>query len=131
MAGLTSTGIGSGLDVNGLVEKLVAAERAPQQNQITRAQTSTVTTISALGTLKGALSGFLTALTPLSTLDTFSSRSATSSDPDVFTATSSSKAAAGSYDITVIDDVCAHQISSVGVLYGSTAALCSGPLTTN
>src|SRR4051812_6873301 len=131
MAGLTSTGIGSGLDVNGLVEKLVAAERAPQQNQITRAQTSTVTTISALGTLKGALSGFLTALTPLSTLDTFSSRSATSSDPDVFTATATSKAAAGSDDITVIYVASVLQISSAVVLVGSTAAVGTGTLTIN
>ncbi len=43
MAGLTSQGIGSGLDVAGLVAKLVAAEKAPRQSQITRAQTSTVT----------------------------------------------------------------------------------------
>jgi hypothetical protein len=37
MAGLTSQGIGSGLDVAGLVAKLVAAEKAPRQSQITRA----------------------------------------------------------------------------------------------
>lgn len=131
MAGLSSPGIGSGLDINGLVEKLVAAERAPAQNQITRQQTSTVTTISALGTLKGALSGFQAALDPLSKLDSFSSRSATSSDPDVFTATATSAAAAGSYDIEVVDVASAHQISSTGVVGGSSAHVGSGTLTIN
>ena len=58
MAGLTSQGFGSGLDIAGLVAKLVAAEKAPRQTQITRAQTSTVTEISALGLLKGAMADF-------------------------------------------------------------------------
>ena len=58
MAGLSSQGLGSGLDIASLVTKLVAAEKAPRQTQITRAQTATVTTISALGTLKGAMAAF-------------------------------------------------------------------------
>jgi len=56
MAGLSSPGLGSGLDINGLVTQLVAAEKAPAQAQITRSQTATVTSLSALGQLKGALS---------------------------------------------------------------------------
>ena len=36
MAVLSSPGVGSGLDINGLVEKLVSAERAPQLAQITQ-----------------------------------------------------------------------------------------------
>ena len=39
MAGLSSPGLGSGLDINSLVSQLVAAEKAPPQAQITRAQT--------------------------------------------------------------------------------------------
>jgi flagellar hook-associated protein 2 len=130
MAGLSSPGIGSGLDINGLVEKLVAAERAPRQAQITRAQTSAVTTISALGSLKGALGGFQGALGPLSTLSSFSARSATSSDPDIFTATATTSAAAGSYDIEVLDVASAHQISTVaGFTGGSSHVVGNGTLT--
>jgi flagellar hook-associated protein 2 len=129
MAGLSSPGIGSGLDINGLVEKLVAAERAPRQAQITRAQTSTVTTISALGQLKGALGAFQNSLSQLSTLDTFSSRSATSSDVEKFTATATSSAAPGSYDIEVVRLASAHQVSSQGFANGSSHIVGHGTLT--
>lgn len=120
---LSSPGIGSGLDINGLVEKLVAAEKAPRQAQITRAQTSAVTTISALGSLKGALGGFQGALGPLSSLNSFSSRSATSSETDVFTATATSAAAPGSYDVEVLDVASAHQISTTTGLAGGASTI--------
>ncbi len=129
MAVLSSPGVGSGLDINGLVEKLVAAERAPQQAQINRQQTTTVTTISALGSLKGALGAFQAALAPLSTLSSITARSAVSSKPDVFTASATSSAAPGSYDIEVLSVASAHQISSLGFLNGSAHVLGTGTLT--
>jgi flagellar hook-associated protein 2 len=129
MAVLSSPGVGSGLDINGLVQKLVSAEKAPQLAQITRAQTSTVTTISALGTLKGALGSFQNALSPLSTLSSITSRSAVSSDPDIFTASASSSAAPGSYDIEVLSVASAHQISSRAFVNGSAHVVGTGTLT--
>ena len=36
MAGITSTGLGSGIDVNKLVSQLVAAESAPATNRLNR-----------------------------------------------------------------------------------------------
>jgi flagellar hook-associated protein 2 len=112
MAGLTSQGIGSGLDVAGLVAKLVAAEKAPRQSQITRAQTTTVTTISALAALKGAMSDFNDSLATLKTEDVFSARSATSSVPDVFTVSATNAAVSGSYDVEVENLASAHQLTS-------------------
>ena len=129
MAVLSSPGVGSGLDINGLVEKLVAAERAPQQAQINRQQTSTVTTISALGTLKGALGSFQNSLTPLSTLSSITSRSAVSSDPDTFTASATSSASPGSYDIEVLSVASAHQLSTLGFLNGGAHVVGTGTLT--
>ncbi len=129
MAGLSSAGVGSGLDINGLVTQLVAAEKAPLQAHITRQQTSTVTTISALGSLKGSLGAFNAALTPLKTLDSFSARSATSSEPDVFTASATTEAAAGSYDIEVVQVASAHQVSSSGFENGSSHEVGHGTLT--
>jgi flagellar hook-associated protein 2 len=129
MAGLSSAGLGSGLDINSLVSQLVTAEKATKQSQITRAQTGTVTTISALATLKGAMSTFNTALTPLKTVEVFASHSATSSDQEFFSASATNAAAPGSYDVQVEAIASAHQISSNAVVGGSNVAVGTGTLT--
>src|SRR5262245_40910074 len=112
MATIQSPGIGSGLDINSLVEKLVAAERAPQETQITRRESKVTLEISALGSLKGALSSFKSTLESLRTEDAFSPRAASSGDEDVFTATASSTAATGSYAVEVVALAKAHQLAS-------------------
>ena len=129
MAGLSSAGLGSGLDINSLVSQLVTAEKATKQSQITRAQTSTVTTISALASLKGAMSTFNTALTPLKTVEVFASHSATSSDQEFFSASATNAAAPGSYDVQIEAIASAHQISSSAVVGGSNVAVGTGTLT--
>jgi flagellar hook-associated protein 2 len=131
MAGLSSPGLGSGLDINSLVTQLVAAEKQAPQAQITRAQASTVTTISALGNLKGALGTFNTALANLKTVDAFSGRTATSSDPDIFKATASPTAAAGTYDVEVVQVASAHQIKSTAFASGASQVVGTGTLTIN
>jgi flagellar hook-associated protein 2 len=129
MAGLTSQGIGSGLDVAGLVAKLVAAEKAPQQGQITRAQTSTVTTITALASLKGALSSFNDSLTSLKTVDVFAGRAATSSKPELFTAAASNSAVSGTYDVQIGNLASAHQLTSDAFVDGAAQVVGTGTLT--
>jgi flagellar hook-associated protein 2 len=128
MAGLTSQGIGSGLDVAGLVAKLVAAEKAPRQAQITRAQTTTVTTISALANLKGAMSAFSDSLESLKTEDVFSARSATASAPDLFTASTTSDAVPGSYDVQIDHLASAQQLASTPFAGGATQVVGTGTL---
>jgi flagellar hook-associated protein 2 len=129
MAGLSSPGLGSGLDINGLVTQLVAAEKQAPQAQITRAQSSTVTTISALGQLKGALGTFNTALDSLKTLDAFTGRTSTSDDPTIFTAAATADAASGSYDIEVLQVASAHQIKSKEFATGAGQVVGTGTLT--
>ena len=129
MAGLSSPGLGSGLDINGLVSQLVAAEKAPRQAQITRAQTSTVTSLTALAQFKGALSSFNSALSPLKTVESFAARGATSGDNDVFTASATSTAAPGSYEIEVESLASAHQLSSNAFVDGAGQVVGTGTLT--
>ncbi len=129
MAGLTSQGIGSGLDVPGLVAKLVAAEKAPRQAQITRAQTNAVTTISALADLKGAMSAFNDSLATLKTTEVFAARSAASSDTQKFTAIAGTTAISGTYDVEIEHLATTHQISSNTFANGAAHVVGNGTLT--
>jgi flagellar hook-associated protein 2 len=129
VATIRSPGIGSGLDINSLVQQLVAAERAPYATQITRRETKATLQISALGTLKGALSTFKSALDPLKTEGAFNPRTTTSADTNVFTATATSSAAVGTYEIEVVSLAKSHQLASGPFADGSTAIVGTGTLT--
>jgi flagellar hook-associated protein 2 len=112
MPTIQATGIGSGLDVNSLVSQLVSAERTPYATQLTSRETKATVQISALSSLKGALSTFKSAVDSLTTETALAPRSTTSSDNDVFTATSTGDAATGSYDVHVIALAQAQQLAS-------------------
>ena len=102
MASITSAGIGSGIDINGLVTQLVTAERQPVAARFNQREAALQTRISALGSFKSALSQFQSALSGLKNADTFKSgASATSGNEKLFTATASAGAPAGSYSVTV------------------------------
>jgi flagellar hook-associated protein 2 len=128
MTGIQASGVGSGLDINSLVSQLVSAENASRSAPILRREAAATTKISALGTLKGALGAFKGALTPLRNLDVFSARKATSADTERFTASASSAAAAGSYDVEVINLASAHRLASAAYLDGADTAIGYGSL---
>jgi flagellar hook-associated protein 2 len=120
---------GSTLDVQSLVSQLVAAEAAPQQRILQARELKYNTTISALGALKGALSGFQNALEPLRAAGMYDARSASSADTDIFTATADATAAAGNYEIEVLDLASAHQLRSGPFLGGTSTIIGTGTLT--
>ena len=72
MASSTISGVGSGVDTQSIVKALVAAEKAPKQAQITKQQTTTTIQLSALGTVKGALDAYRTAIGKLKDASSFS-----------------------------------------------------------
>lgn len=129
MATLSSAGIGSGLDVKGIVEQLVAVERKPEANRILKEQTATTTKISGLASMKGALSAFQNTLSGLKTTEAFAVRSAVSGDEDILTATAKSSAAAASYDIEVVSLAKGQQIASTPFVGGPNAIVGTGTLT--
>ncbi|MEM9757749.1 MAG: flagellar filament capping protein FliD [Pseudomonadota bacterium] len=98
---VAATGIGSGLDIEGLVTQLVAAEGAPQENRIVRRETRLTSEISALGTLQGALASVQGSLADLSSISTFNQRSASVSGGDGVSASASTDAADGSFRVQV------------------------------
>jgi flagellar hook-associated protein 2 len=124
MAGIT--GIGSGIDIESIVKATVAAERAPKDAQLNRLDKTTTTKLTALGTLRGALSELQTALKSLNAPGLFDARKATSSDTARLTATASNTALAGTYSVEVMQLASASKIASGSVPGDSTATFASG-----
>lgn len=112
MATLTSPGIGSGLDVQGLVSKLLAAEGAPATSRLDRKEARLQAELSAIGSLKSVLSTFQSGLAGLLSLSNLNKRTVTSSNTDFFTATAATTAASGSYDIEVKSLAQAQKLAS-------------------
>lgn len=94
-------GLGSGLDVAAIVDALVNAERAPKENSLNRFEADVSVTLTGLGGLKASLDELRTAALDLSLTSNFSKRSVTISDNSFYTATATSTATAGDYDIEV------------------------------
>jgi flagellar hook-associated protein 2 len=109
MASITSAGLGSGLDIEGIITKLMQVEAQPLTALATK-EASYQAKLSAFGSLKGALSSLQTAAQTLKNTSTFTGMTASSSDSTVFTATASSTATANTYDITVSKLAKAHSI---------------------
>ncbi|MDO6385104.1 MULTISPECIES: flagellar filament capping protein FliD [unclassified Uliginosibacterium] len=101
MAGtITSAGLGSGIDIESLVTKLMSIEQQP----ITKLQTkdkSFDTKLSAFGTLKSSLSSLQTAAEAISSAAKFSAYQASIADSTIGTVSAGSSASAGSYQLEV------------------------------
>jgi flagellar hook-associated protein 2 len=121
--GLSSAGIGSGLDVEGLVSKLMAAEAAPLTNYDKKAA-AVQSQIAAFGKLSGAIGNFQGALSSLSSVSTFRALGVTPGDPTVLTGSASSTAAPGNYKINVTQLAQAQTLTTAGKT--STSAMIGG-----
>ena len=111
MASVTSLGTGSGLDLEGIISKLMAVESQPLTALATK-EASYQAKLSAFGSMKGALSALQTATTALTTEATFTGKSASTSDSTVLTASAASEAASGSYSINVTQLAKYHAVRS-------------------
>lgn len=111
---ISLSGIGSGLDIKGLVSQLVQAEGAAKNNALNRRESNYQTELSALGTLKSSLSSFKDAAAKLADADDLLKVNATSSDEAMFTASASSSASAGNYAVEVLNLAKAQKLSSAG-----------------
>lgn len=98
MASISSLGIGSGLDLNGLLDKLTKAEQQ-RLTPYTTQQTSYNAQLTAYGTLKGSLEKFDNLSKELAKPEFFNNT--TASKHDQFTITTTDKAVAGNYIVKV------------------------------
>jgi flagellar hook-associated protein 2 len=118
---ISSPGIGSNLDVNGIVAKLMTVEAQPLTSMEKKINSYNAK-ISALGSLSGAVGAFQGTLSGLSTLSTFQTNSAMSNNTDILVGSATSKAVAGTYKINVTQIAQAQTLASSGVA-SSTAAI--------
>jgi len=124
---ISSAGIGSGLDVESIVTKLMAVESQP----VTLLQTQEAavqTTLTGYGSLKSALAQFQTAMQGLTDITKYQSVSANVADPTVASATAGSTATAGSYGLEVSSLAQAQKVITAGQT-SDTAQIGNGVIT--
>jgi flagellar hook-associated protein 2 len=98
---ITSTGIGSGLNIGAIVSELTTAFGAAQTNQLSNEQNSLNAQVSAFGTFSSALSTLQSTLSTLENPDTLAGFDATVGDTSIASASTSSGAVAGQYSLEV------------------------------
>lgn len=111
--GISSPGIGSGLNVDALVSQLMSAESAP----LTTYDNKTATyqsQLQAYGQVTSAVSTFQSALTTLNSSATFSAMTTNSSSESVLTASTGTGAVAGKYKINVTQLAQAQSLMTPG-----------------
>lgn len=128
MAITSSTGIGSGMDINGIVSQLVSSEGQPQFNAITRKQTAATTQLSGLGSLKSALSGFQAAVRKINDVNLFKTNGATSSNESVLKVTAGVGSVAGSHTLQVTNLATTQKSITAAEFSGSTEVVGSGTM---
>lgn len=105
-------GMGGGLDINSMVSKIVESERLPKQQRIDRERSDIDTNISGYGRLQESLDTMKNLMMTFRQDDTFASRTISSSDEDVVSATASPDALAGRYTIDVLQLAQAQKLAS-------------------
>lgn len=100
MPTISSAGIGSGLDIESLVSKLVAAERTPI-TQLSKRNEGLKTQLSVFGKVQASLSTLRDAASKLTAPATWGGTLATSSDPTAVTVSAGTGASVGNVSVDV------------------------------
>lgn len=111
MASISSAGIGSGLDVNGIITQLMNVEKQPLTALDTK-EAGYQSKLTSYGTLKGVMGLLQTAARALKSSTLYSSMSAKTGDSAVFSASANTAAQAATYSIQVVDRAQTQSISS-------------------
>ena len=124
---VTSTGIGSGLNIGAIVSSLTTAYGAAQTNQLTNRANSLDAQVSAYGTFTAALDTLKLSLPPLEDPSQLGGFTATVADKNIASATTTSNAVAGTYSLLVNN--LATVATATSAPLSSSAAIGTGTLT--
>ena len=120
MTTISSLGVGSGLDLNGMLSKLMAAESLPL-TQMNQQLSSYQSQVSSLGTILSNMSSLQTAAYNLVDPAQISTYSATSSNSSVATATvAAGTTTSGNYNLNVTQLATAQSLASTSFASSST-----------
>lgn len=125
--GLSSAGIGSGLDVTGIVSSLMAVEQKPL-TALTTKQTDYKAKLSAFGSIQSGLASFQSTLKKLSDAKNLQTIKATPADASVLGTSGGAGAVPGDYSIEVTKLAQSQKLASAGQL-NAQAVVGTGTLT--
>jgi flagellar hook-associated protein 2 len=133
---ITSTGIGSGLDISAIVSSLTTAYGAAQTTQLTNEQTTLDSEVSAYGTFTAALDTLQAALPALEDPSQLAGFTATVADKTIASASTSTGAVAGTYSLLVsnlatVATATSAPLSSTGTVGTGTLTIAVGSSSTN
>lgn len=109
---ITATGLGTGLDVEGIVTSLVLADIQPAEQRLNANETKYQAQLSAYGSVKGALSVFQAAANTVGTAANYQKKASTTSQYSDVGVSAKGGAAVGSYDLSVSALASAHSLAS-------------------
>lgn len=127
MPNITSLGVGSGLDAEGIISSLMAVERRPLtlvQNEVTSFKTK----LSSIGQLQSLTATMRDKANALTSLSLWGKMALTSADPSAVTGSSASGSPAGRYAVAV-SALAASQTITSGTFTNSSTTLNAGTLT--
>jgi flagellar hook-associated protein 2 len=128
--GLSSPGIGSGLDIKGMVDAMVKADVARAQARHDKKLTYTNAEISAIGQVKSILANLQTSLNNLSNMSQITKMKSSISDSKYFDATVTNQAQPGVYQVQVQSLAQSQSLSST-YFTNSTTSVGDGTITFN
>jgi flagellar hook-associated protein 2 len=109
---ITSTGIGSGLNISAIVSALTSSYGAAQTNELSSEQTTLNAQVSAFGTFSSALDTLQATLSTLEDPSQLAGYDATVADTTIASATASSDAVPGEYSLEVQNLATAASLTS-------------------
>ncbi|KEA64318.1 Flagellar hook-associated protein FliD [Marinobacterium lacunae] len=121
---ITSTGLGSGIDIETIVEGLVSAQGDAKTTNLQTKESDLQAELSSVSLLKSAMAEFEDSLSALTEASAFSAVTASNSGEESFTADVDSDAQLGSYAIEVQQIASAHKlVNSQAYSSGSSGTL--------
>lgn len=127
---VNTLGAGSGIDIKGLAQGLVDAEKTPKKERIDAKIAQSEAKITGYGAVKYALSELKTAFGKLNDASDFSSIQPSNTQPAAFGVTASTTAEAGSYSIEVLQTALAQRTASSNFADRATPLNVVSPATT-